>query len=119
MNQREINTKMKEIKAALKELGFKKSKDPLDDAYRYETGGHYCLHVRLMPYQNYCPVQIILKADYHDTSYDDAMSTYTSFAPDELDRVIPAFTKSIKILEGLNKKFKQITNQIEAFERLK
>lgn len=119
MSQREVNTKMKEIKAALKELGFKKGRLPLDDDYRYETGGHYCLNVRLIPEQQYCPVQIILKADYHDTNYDDVMSTHTNFAPDKLGRVIPALKKSIKILDSLNKKFKQITNQIEAFESLK
>jgi len=118
MNQREINIKMKEIKAALKELGFKKGRTPLDDDYRYIVGGHYCLNVRLMPEQMYCPVQIILKADYRDNTYDDTLSTYTNFAPDKLDRVIPALKKSIKILEDLNKKFKQITNQIEVFKSL-
>ena len=119
MSQREINKKMKGIKAALKEHGFKKGRVPLDDDYKYETGGHYCLNVKLIPEQEYCPVQIILKADYHDTNYDDDMSTHTNFAPDKLDRVIPAIKKSIKILESLNKKFKQIVNQIDAFERLK
>jgi len=118
MNQREINIKMKEIKAALKELGFKKGRTPLDDDYRYIVGGHYCLNVRLMPEQMYCPVQIILKADYRDNTYDDTLSTYTNFAPDKLDRVIPALKKSIKILEDLNKKFKHITNQIEVFKSL-
>lgn len=118
MNQREINTKMKEIKAALKEFGFKKGRTPLDDDYRYIVGGHYCLNVKLMPEQMYCPVQIILKADYRDNTYDDTLSTYTNFAPDKLDRVIPALKKSIKILEDLNKKFKQITNQIEVFKSL-
>lgn len=119
MTQKEVNTKMKEIKAALKEFGFKKGRTPLDDDYRYMVGGHYCLNVKLMPEQIYCPVQIILKADYHDATYDDNLSTYTNFAPDKLDRVIPALKKSIKILEDLNKKFKQITDQIEAFESLK
>lgn len=119
MNQREINTKMKEIKAALKEFGFKKGRKLLDDDYRYIVGGHYCLNVKLMPEQMYCPVQIILNADYRDKTYDDNLSTYTNFAPDKLDRVIPALKKSIKILENLNKKFKQITDQIEAFESLK
>ena len=119
MAQKEVITKMKEIKAALKELGFKKGRLPLDDDYRYIVGGHYCLNVKLMPGQIYCPVQIILKADYRDNTYDDDLSTHTNFAPDKLDRVIPALKKSIKILEDINKKFKQITNQIEAFECLK
>ena len=119
MNQREINAKMKEIKATLKELGFKKGRTPLDDDYRYIVGGHYCLNVKLMPEQRYCPVQIILNADYRDETYDDNLSTHTNSAPDKLDRVIPALKKSIKILEDLNKKFKQIINQIEAFESLK
>ena len=39
MNQREINTKMKEIKAALKEFGFKKSRNTVDYDYNYEVGG--------------------------------------------------------------------------------
>lgn len=119
MTKREINTKMKEIKAALKEIGFKKGRLPLDDDYRYIVGGHYCLNVKLMPGQIYCPVQIILKADYRDNTYDDDLSTHTNFAPDKLDRVIPALKKSIKILEDINKKFKQITDQIEVFESLK
>lgn len=119
MTKREINTKMKEIKAALKEFGFKKGRLPLDDDYRYIVGGHYCLNVKLMPEQIYCPVQIILKADYRDNTYDDDLSTHTNFAPDKLDRVIPALKKSIKILEDINKKFKQITDQIEVFESLK
>lgn len=119
MTKQEVNTKMKEIKAALKEFGFKKGRTPLDDDYRYIVGGHYCLNVRLMPEQWYCPVQIILKADYRDNTYDDDLSTHTNFAPDKLDRVIPALKKSIKILEDINKKFKQITDQIEAFESLK
>lgn len=119
MISKEVAIKMKEIKAALKELGFKKGRTPLDDDYRYIVGGHYCLNVSLMPEQMYCPVQIILKADYRDNTYDDNLSTYTNFAPDELDRVIPALKKSIKILEDLNKKFKQITNLIEVFESLK
>lgn len=119
MTKHEINIKMKEIKAALKELGFKKGRTPLDDDYRYIVGGHYCLNVRLMPEQMFCPVQIILKADYRDNTYDDDLSTHTNFAPDKLDRVIPALKKSIKILEDINKKFKQITDQIEVFESLK
>lgn len=119
MTKREINTKMKEIKAALKEFGFKKGRLPLDDDYRYIVGGHYCLNVKLMPEQIYCPVQIILKADYRDNTYDDDLSIHTNFAPDKLDRVIPALKKSIKILEDINKKFKQITDQIEVFESLK
>ena len=119
MAKREINIKMKEIKAALKEFGFKKGRLPLDDDYRYIVGGHYCLNVKLMPEQIYCPVQIILKADYRDNTYDDDLSTHTNFAPDKLDRVIPALKKSIKILEDINKKFKQITDQIEVFESLK
>lgn len=119
MTKQEVNTKMKEIKAALKEFGFKKGRTPLDDDYRYIVGGHYCLNVRLMPEQMFCPVQIILKADYRDNTYDDDLSTHTNFAPDKLDRVIPALKKSIKILEDINKKFKQITDQIEAFESLK
>ena len=110
---------MKEIKAALKEFGFKKGRLPLDDDYRYIVGGHYCLNVKLMPEQIYCPVQIILKADYRDNTYDDDLSIHTNFAPDKLDRVIPALKKSIKILEDINKKFKQITDQIEVFESLK
>jgi hypothetical protein len=119
MNQREINTKMKEIKAALKEFGFKKGRTPLDDDYRYIVGGHYCLNVRLMPEQMYCPVQIILKADYRDNTYDDNLSTHINFAPDKLDRVIPAIKKSIKILENMNKKFKQIMEHLEDFEKLR
>ncbi len=119
MTKQEVNTKMKEIKAALKEFGFKKGRTPLDDDYRYIVGGHYCLNVRLMPEQMYCPVQIILKADYRDNTYDDDLYTFTNFAPDKLDRVIPALKKSIKILEDINKKFKQITDQIEVFESLK
>jgi hypothetical protein len=118
MNQREINTKMKEIKAALKELGFKKGRLPLDDDYRYIVGGHYCLNVKLMPEQKFCPVQIILKADYRDNTYDDDLYTFTNFAPDKLDRVIPALKKSIKILENMNKKFKQIIEHLEDFEKL-
>lgn len=119
MTKKEVIAKMKEIKAALKELGFKKGRLPLDDDYRYIVGGHYCLNVKLMPGQKFCPVQIILKADYRDNTYEDYLSTHTNFAPDKLDRVIPALKKSIKILEDINKKFKQITNQIEAFECLK
>lgn len=119
MNQREINIKMKEIKAALKEFGFKKDRFLLDDDYMYMVDGHYCLSVKLMPGQIYCPVQIILKADYRDNTYDDDLSTHTNFAPDKLDRVIPVLEKSIKILKDINKKFKQITDQIEAFESLK
>lgn len=119
MISKEVASKMKEIKAALKEIGFKKGRLPLDDDYRYIVGGHYCLNVKLMPEQKFCPVQIILKADYRDATYDDNLSTHTNFALDKLDRVIPALKKSIKILEDLNKKFKQITKQIETFESLK
>lgn len=35
MNQREINTKMKEIKAALKEFGFKKSSNTVNYDYNW------------------------------------------------------------------------------------
>lgn len=118
MISKDVAIKMKEIKAALKELGFKKGRGPLDDDYKYEIGGHYCINVRLMPEQKYCPVQIILKADYHDINYDDNLSTHTNFAPDKLNCVIPALKKSIKILENLNKKFKQIVSQIKLFEEL-
>lgn len=118
MTKQEVNTKMKEIKAALKELGFKKGRLPLDDDYRYIVGGHYCLNVKLMPEQMYCSVQIILKADYRDATYDDDLSTHTNFAPDKLDRVIPALKKSIKILENMNKEFKQIMGHLEEFENL-
>lgn len=118
MISKEVASKMKEIKTALKELGFKKGRTPLDDDYRYIVGGHYCLNVSLMPEQMYCPVQIILKADYRDNTYDDDLSIHTNFAPDKLDRVIPAVKKSIKILENMNKKFKQIMGHIEDFEKL-
>ena len=123
MAKQEINTKMKEIKAALKEIGFKKSRNTSSYDYNYEVGGHYSLHVKIMPEQPFCPVQLILTNDYHDTDYydyyEDDISISAAFAPDKLDRVIPALKKSIKILEDLNKKFKQITDQIEAFESLK
>lgn len=118
MTKREINTKMKEIKAALKELGFKKGRDILSYDYNYEVGGHYSLHAKIMPKQPFCPVQIILTADYHDADYDDNLSTHINFAPDKLDHVIPALKKSIKILEGMNKKFKQIMGHLEEFAEL-
>lgn len=122
MAKREINTKMKEIKAALKEIGFKKSRDTLSYDYNYEVGGHYSLHVKIMPEQPFCPVQLILTNDYHDTDYydyyEDDMSISAAFAPDKLNCVIPAVKKSIKILENMNKKFKQIMGHLEEFEKL-
>lgn len=122
MNQREINAKMKEIKAALKEFGFKKSSNTINYDYNYEVGGHYSLHIKIMPQQSFCPVQLILTNDYHDTDYydyyEDDMSINAVFAPDKLDRVIPAVKKSIKILENMNKKFKQIMEHLEDFEKL-
>lgn len=122
MAKREINTKMKEIKAALKEIGFKKSRNTSSYDYNYEAGGHYSLHVKLMPEQQFCPVQLILTNDYHDTDYydyyEDDMSISAAFAPDKLKYVIPAVKKSIKILENMNKKFKQIMGHLEEFEKL-
>ena len=118
MAQKEVTAKIKEIKAALKEIGFKKGRDILSYDYNYEVGGHYSLHVKIMPKQQFCPVQIILKADYHDAAYDDDLSTHINFAPDKLGHVIPALKKSIKILEDMNKKFKQIMGHLEEFEKL-
>ena len=54
---------------------------------------------------------------YYDY-YEDDMSINAVFAPDKLDRVIPAVKKSIKILENMNKKFKQIMEHLEDFEKL-
>lgn len=46
------------------------------------------------------------------------MSINAVFAPDKLNYVIPAVKKSIKILENMNKKFKQIMEHLEDFEKL-
>ena len=113
---------MKEIKTALKAFGFKKSSNTINYDYNYEVGGHYSLHIKIMPQQKFCPVQLILTNDYHDTDYydyhADDMSINAVFALDKLDHVIPAVKKSIKILENMNKKFKQIMGHIEDFEKL-
>lgn len=114
--------KSKQIKDDLKALGFKEQKCRLGGKYYdYDTKQEFSLHIRFHPDNPYCAAQMVIDTHSHISMYFDyntEMPLHINFEKDNLDSLVPAAKKAIKIVEDLNKKLKQINSNIEKFNNL-
>lgn len=114
--------KLKQIKDDLKALGFKEKKFYLGGKnYNYDTKQEFSLHIRFYPDNQYCAAQMVIDTHSHISmyfDYDTEMPLFINFEPNNLKSLVPAAKKTIKIVEDLNKKLKQIDFNVEKFNNL-
>ena len=113
---------LKQIKDGLKALGFKEKNLPLrGKCYNYDTKQEFSLHIRFHPDNQYCAAQMIIDTHSHISmyvEYNTEMPLFINFEHDNLNSLVSAAKKAIKIVEDLNKKLKQINSNIEKFNNL-
>ena len=113
---------LKQIKDDLKVLGFKEKKFHLGGkSYNYDTKQEFSLYIRFYPDNQYCAAQMIIDTHSHISmyfNYDTEMPLHINFVQDNLNSLVPAAKKAIKIVEDLNKKLKQIDSNVEKFNNL-
>ncbi len=114
--------KLKQIKDDIKALGFKEKKCHLvGKRYDYDTKQEFSLYIRFHPDNPYCAAQMVIDTHSHISmyfNYDTEMPLHINFVKDNLDTIVPAAKKAIKIVEDLNKKLKQIDSNVEKFNNL-
>ena len=113
---------LKQIKDDLKALGFKEKKCHLGGKlYDYDTKQEFSLYIRFYPDNQYCAAQMTIDTHSHISmyfEYNTEMSLHINFEKDNLNSLVPAAKKAIKIVEDLNKKLKQINSNVEKFNNL-
>ena len=113
---------LKQIKDGLKALGFKEKNLPLrGKCYNYDTKQEFSLHIRFHPDNQYCAAQMIIDTHSHISmyfEYNTEMPLFINFEHDNLNSLVSAAKKAIKIVEDLNKKLKQINSNVEKFNNL-
>lgn len=113
--------KSKQIKDDLKALGFKEKNFHLGGkSYNYDTKQTFNMHIRFYEANPYVAAQITIESDKVKMSYTyaPALPLSINFGPNELDSLVSAAKKSIKIIADLNKKFEQIITNMEKFNNL-
>ena len=99
----------------------KTTKNPLGGkAYVYGKQQMFSLRIRFYNNQ-YCAAQIIIDTRSYLNlffMYCTEESLYVNIEPANIDSLIPAVKKSIKIVDRLNKNFAQIRTDIEKFNEL-
>lgn len=113
--------KLKQIKDDLKALGFKEKNLPLcGKCYNYDTKQTINMRIRFFKTNPYVAAQINIESDKVEMSYTyaPALPSHISFGPNELDSLVSAAKKAIKIVDDLNKKFEQIITNMEKFQDL-
>ena len=112
---------LKQIKDDLKALGFKEKKFHLGGkSYNYDTKQTINMRIRFFETNPYVAAQINIESDKIEMSYPyaPALPSHINFGPNELDSLVPAAKKAIKIVDDLNKKFEQIITNMEKFQNL-
>lgn len=113
---------LKQIKEDLKALGFKEKKFHLGGkSYNYDTKQEFSLYIRIHPDNQYCAAQMVIDTHSHISmyfNYDTEMPLHINFEQDNLNSLVFAAKKAIKIVEDLNKKLKQIDYNVEKFNNL-
>lgn len=113
--------KLKQIKKELKELGFKEKNFHLGGkSYNYDTKQTFNMRIRFYETNPYVAAQITIESDKVEMSYTyaPALPSCINFGPNELDSLVSAAKKAIKIITDLNKKFEQIITNMEKFQNL-